>query len=192
MRKPFLMSFTTNPFWRFTNITLKHLDTVTDSQRRSLILHPMVYIGSDAIYHFPEFTIAAGIRNLKKCLNLTKVTTFCNYIIPFNEGKFSKCNIRLIKVLNYWKPDFNDWLNVCNCLFVCLGSLVFFSLDTFSLIYGDVTITGERLQFFAYTRYSWPLSSESSLECHTFCDMGNPFMMIISEDPWYSHLMPSV
>ena len=188
MRKPFLMSFTTNPFWRFTNITLKHLDTVTDSRRRSLI--SCYQHNTDGLHRKWRNLSHSGIHSCsrhtqfeKKCLNLTKVTTFCNYI-PLNEENFSKCNIRLIKVLKYWKPDFHDWLIVCYSLFVWV---VFFSLDTFSLIYGDVTITGEWLQFFTYTRYSWSLSSESSLTCLTYCDTGNPFMMVISEDPWHSH-----
>ena len=34
---------------------------------------------------------------------------------------------------------------------------------------------------------SWSLSSEGSLTCHTYCDAGLPFIMIISEDPWRSH-----
>ena len=36
------------------------------------------------------------------------------------------------------------------------------------------------------------MSSEGSLTCHTYCDMGLPFIMVISEDPWNSHLLPSV
>ena len=31
--------------------------------------------------------------------------------------------------------------------------------------YGDVTITGERLQILTYARHSWPLSSECFLAC---------------------------
>ena len=30
-----------------------------------------------------------------------------------------------------------------------------------------------------------------SLVCHTYRDTGHPFIMVISEDPWHSHLMPS-
>ena len=31
------------------------------------------------------------------------------------------------------------------------------------------------------------------LACHIYCDTGQPFIMvIISEDPWYSYLLPSV
>ena len=34
-----------------------------------------------------------------------------------------------------------------------------------------------------YTRHLWPLSSEGYLACHTYCDKGHPFIMVISEDP---------
>ena len=56
----------------------------------------------------------------------------------------------------------------------------------------ETTIAGERLQILTYARHSWPLSSEGSFTCHTYCDTGLPFIMIISEDPWHSHLLPSV
>ena len=36
-------------------------------------------------------------------------------------------------------------------------------------------------------RHLWPLSSEGSLACHTYCDTWHPFIMVISEDPWHSH-----
>ena len=58
--------------------------------------------------------------------------------------------------------------------------------------YGDVTITGERLQILTYARHSWPLSSEGSLACHTYCDTGHSFIMVAAKDPWHSHLLPSV
>ena len=34
--------------------------------------------------------------------------------------------------------------------------------------------------------------SEGSFACHTYCDMVHPFIMVISADPWHSHLLPSV
>ena len=58
--------------------------------------------------------------------------------------------------------------------------------------YGDVTITGEGLQILTYARHSWPMSSEGSLRCCTYCDMGHPFIMVISEDPWHLHLLLNV
>ena len=56
---------------------------------------------------------------------------------------------------------------------ICLGfsyqSRIFHS-------FGDVTITDEELQILVYTQHSWPLSSEGSLVCHTYCDTGHPFV----------------
>ena len=57
--------------------------------------------------------------------------------------------------------------------------------------YGDVTMTGEWLQALTYARHSWSLSSEGSLAWPTYCDTGHP-LMVISKDPWHSHLLPSV
>ena len=58
--------------------------------------------------------------------------------------------------------------------------------------YGDVSIAGEGLQILTYARHSWPMSSERSLTYHTYCDTDQPFIIVISEDPWHSHLLPSV
>ena len=75
-------------------------------------------------------------------------------------------------------------------LFVCVCG--FSSHSKIFHSYGDVTIAGEELQILTYARHSWSLSSESYLTWHTHCDAGLPFIMIISEDPWHSHLLPSV
>ena len=75
------------------------------------------------------------------------------------------------------------------CLFVFVEFIV--PLENFHL-YGDVTIAVEGLQILTYARHSWTLSSEGSLTCHAHCDTGLPFIMVISEDPWHSHLLPSV
>ena len=56
------------------------------------------------------------------------------------------------------------------CLFV-------WSLSSHSRIfhsYEDVTFAGKGLQILTYARHSWPLSSEGSLRCHTYCDTGTP------------------
>ena len=58
--------------------------------------------------------------------------------------------------------------------------------------YEDVTIPVERLQIWTYARHSRTLSCEGSLACHTYCDTGNLFIMVIYVDPWHSHLLPSV
>ena len=38
----------------------------------------------------------------------------------------------------------------------------------------------EGLQILNYARHSWPFSSEGSLACHTYCDTGHPFIIVIS------------
>ena len=45
---------------------------------------------------------------------------------------------------------------------------------------------------FWFLRHSRPFSSEGYLACHTLCDTGDPIIMVISEDPWHSHLLPTV
>ena len=77
-----------------------------------------------------------------------------------------------------------------------IGCFVFLAFDFFVPLenfhsFGNVTIAGEGLQILTYARHLWLLSSEASLACHTYCDKGHPFIMVISEDPWNSHLMPS-
>ena len=61
------------------------------------------------------------------------------------------------------------------CLFVCLGFIVFTHMETSRL-----PVKGCKS------------NSEGSLACHTYCDMGHPFTMVISKDPWHSHLLQSV
>ena len=78
------------------------------------------------------------------------------------------------------------------CLFVCLFVCGFKSHTRIIYSYGDATTTSEGLQILTYARHSWQLSSYGSLACHTHCDTGHPFIMIISEYPWHPHLMPSV
>ena len=48
--------------------------------------------------------------------------------------------------------------------------------------YRDVTITGEGFQILIYARLSWPFSSESSSACHTYCNTGNPFKIVNTQD----------
>ena len=82
------------------------------------------------------------------------------------------------------------WKNIIQievfCLFVCgfsSNSIIFHS-------FGDVTITGEGLHILTYTWHSWALRNECSLTCLTYCDTGQPFIMVISEYLWHSFLLP--
>ena len=60
---------------------------------------------------------------------------------------------------------------ILTCTFVCLFVLEEFivPLEIFFYEYGNVTVAGEGQQI---------LSSEGSLACHTYCDMGLPFIMV--------------
>ena len=43
--------------------------------------------------------------------------------------------------------------------------------------------TSSWLLTFTYTRYLWSLSSEGFSTCHSYCDTGQPFIIVISEEP---------
>ena len=75
------------------------------------------------------------------------------------------------------------------CLFVYLEFIK--PLENFSLIWRRHHCRW-RAEILTYLRHSWPLSSEGSLTCHTHWDTGLPFIMVISEHPWHSHLLLSV
>ena len=74
----------------------------------------------------------------------------------------------------------------------CLFVWSFSYHSKFFYSFGDVTIADEGLQILTYAQHLWPLSSEGSLACHTSCNTGHPFIMVISEEPWDSYPMPSV
>ena len=69
------------------------------------------------------------------------------------------------------------WIFLCLLVVDRLGLIV--PLENFSLIW--------RCHHYRW----WPLSSEGFLACNTFCDTGHPFIMVILEDPWHAHLLPS-
>ena len=76
-----------------------------------------------------------------------------------------------------------------NCLFVCLEFIV--PVENFSLIWRHHHCRW-RAANLTYAQHSWPLSSEDSFTCHTHCDTGLHFIMVIFKDPWHSHLLTSV
>ena len=94
--------------------------------------------------------------------------------------------VRHGKLPSYWYSLLLDLFY----LFVCMFG-IFVPLKNLSLRWRRHHY-GERLQILTFARYSWPLSGEGSLACHTYCVTGHPFIMVISEDPWHSHLLPSI
>ena len=91
-------------------------------------------------------------------------------------------NIKVFSNANSYKfiYCFRDWKSLNQIDLTCV---VVFLIGVFRPT-GDVAIAGEGLQILTCTRHSWPLSSEGSSVCHTYCD--------ISEIPRHSHLLPSV
>ena len=75
------------------------------------------------------------------------------------------------------------------CLFDCLE--FYFPFENFSLIWRHHHAS-EGLQILTYTQHSWSwlISSDGSLACHTYCDTGHPLIMVISKDPWHSYQLP--
>ena len=68
------------------------------------------------------------------------------------------------------------------CLFVWLSVWGFSSHSRIFHPYGNVTITDGGIQNLTYARYFWPLSSEGSLACETYCDTGHPFIIITDKN----------
>ena len=97
-----------------------------------------------------------------------------------------RLRIQLLYVMTVvWKlacsPKWSITLfNLSVCLFVCPTREFFTHLET-----SPLPVKGCKF---------WPVldTSEGSLACHSYCDTRNPFIMINSENPWHSHLMPSV
>ena len=56
------------------------------------------------------------------------------------------------------------------CLFVCLLKFLRPTREIFTHL--GTSRFGEGLQIFTCTRHSWPLYSEDSLACHTYCAWG--------------------
>ena len=75
-------------------------------------------------------------------------------------------------------------------MFLCLFVWVFSSHSRVFYSFGDVTIACEGLQVLTFARLSWPLSSEGSLACHTYCDRGHRFRASVRTRD--THLLPSV
>ena len=84
------------------------------------------------------------------------------------------------------------WVFACLSLCFCLFVWGVTSLSRMFHSYGYITTTSEGLQILTFVRHSWPLSSEGSSACHIYCNTGHLFIIVISEDPWHSHLLQSI
>ena len=85
-----------------------------------------------------------------------------------------------------WLVQFCYIIRICahfsNCwVLKCLFGVFCLTREFFNS-YGNVTITGEGPQILIYAKQSWSVSSDGSLACHTYADMGHLFIMVISKD----------
>ena len=74
-----------------------------------------------------------------------------------------------------------------SAIFVCLFGF-FAPFKNFSLIWRHHNC---RCRATNFDLCSWPLRSDGSLACHTYCVKGT-FYMVISNDLWHSHLLQSI
>jgi hypothetical protein len=109
--------------------------------------------------------------------------------------------------LNHWTQFFSQQLcyiphvplyweqciicfTICNIYklnyFVCL--FCFESHEQFFSYLATVTITGNRAANLDLCLALAAFSSEGSIKCHTYCDMGPPFLRSYPKDPWFSLL----
>ena len=128
---------------------------------------------------------------------MIKINRFCYYSnssCPKKKPTKKPTNNSALNKSFTWQEYVNG-VRICMIIFLLLFVRLFKVFSSHSRMfhsYGDVTIAGEVLKIMTYARHLWPLSSEGSLACHTYCDTEHPFIMVISEDAWHSHLLPSV
>ena len=85
-----------------------------------------------------------------------------------------------------WTTEYTIWAGTRFC-FVCLG--FFYHSKSFNS-FGE-PVKGYKFWPILHTHGHCKLNSEGSLTCHIYCDTGQPFIMVISEDSWHSQLLPS-
>ena len=76
------------------------------------------------------------------------------------------------------------------CLFVCILGGGFRPIRDFSTHMETSLLPVKGCKFFHLC--SALMAIEHSIACHTFCNTWHRFIMVISEDPWHSHLMLSI
>ena len=119
-----------------------------------------------------------GINIFLCILFYSSVFLLGDFIFPYVEDMFSiallgHSHIRAFELFFIFFLRYFWLLNIYFCL-----------TREFKLIWRP-----HHYQFFGHLQ---PLSSEGSLACHTHCYTGHMFIMVIPENPWNSHLLPSV
>ena len=98
--------------------------------------------------------------------------TFCSPSLAMSEKYWIRTKIPRQQTKIRPKTRWGDskLIGLVLFLFVCLFVAFRPTREFFTYI-------GEGLQILTYVLHSWPLKSEGSLACHTFCDTRYPFIM---------------
>ena len=131
-------------------------------------------------------TMESGVTLL---LNKLKPQCFVPKLVeigPVLLEKISKSRQCIFTIFSYLPLEQKTTILV----FVCLEFII--PLENFSLIWTHHHCRWRAANIVLCSALMAIMSSEGSLTCHTHCNTGLPFVMVISEDPWHSHLMQSV
>jgi hypothetical protein len=135
--------------------------------------------------HIISFCLCA--KKLGHHIYLYKVNIYILFYI-------SHPNIKWVYILNkHWNCAGILWhhiqitvlsYDIQICLFVCLF-VCFESHEQFFSYLATVTITRDRAENLDLCLALTAFSSEDSFTCHTYCDMGPPFLRSYPKDPWF-------
>ena len=81
-----------------------------------------------------------------------------------------------------------DFFDLAFQMFICLGSFVPLEIFFTPLETTQLPVKGCKFWTVPETYGRW----DDSLACYTYCDKGHQFIVVICEEPWHSHLLPSV
>ena len=113
-------------------------------------------------------------------------------LIHILSYSFSKRNLKTMSTMSniHWRKT--PWPKVCTwCLWFLFLFEVYRPTREFFTHMETSTLPVKGCKFRPVLG-TYGHCSKGSLTCHTYCDTGLPFIMFISEDPWHSHLFPSV
>ena len=136
----------------------------------------MIYILKKYNYQRQKLSTWAQCLYLKYTLAMKRTAKFiplCSTHMVFEQkGMFI-----VPQLLRYWSSD-----RICFFIWVFHPTRGLFSHIESS----------EGMQIKTFTKLSMAFGNEASLACHPYYYTGRPFITVISEYPWHSHLWSSV
>ena len=107
-------------------------------------------------------------------------------LIRYSSKTADQNFVKLSGVVHYMMPYCNSYFKFLSAWFWGVPQQnKYFQITTYGG--GDPSLI--RYSSKTYARHPLSLSSEEdSLTGHIYCETGHPFLLVISEDPWHSHL----